>query len=53
MEMVAITCYQSTRSHLMDQRALETSLPVVCFCTGLESCQFLCKGRNDVKISQT
>ena len=33
MEMAAITCYLSTWSHLVDQKALETSL--ACFRIGL------------------
>ena len=58
MEMAAITCYQSTWSHLVDQKALDTSL--VCFRIGLRSSSrflslklFLYTGRNDVTISQT
>ena len=35
MEIATITCYQSTWSHLVDQKALETSL--VCFRIGLRS----------------
>jgi len=60
-EMAAITCYQSTWSHLVDRKALVTSL--ICFYIALRSCQvavdffcenlFLYKGRNDVAISQT
>ena len=58
VEMAAITCYQSTWSHLVDQKALETSL--VCFRIGLRSSidffhenWFFYTGRNDVTISQT
>ena len=61
MEMAAITCFQSTWSHLVGWKALVTSR--VCFRISLRSCwvvvdffhenEFLYKDRNDVKISQT
>ena len=58
MEMAVITCYQSTWSHLVDHKPLETSL--VCFALVFEVAVnffredwFLYKGRNDVTISQT
>ena len=56
MEMAAITCYQSTWSHLVDHKPLETSL--VCFALVFEVAVnffrenwFLYKSRNDVTIS--